>query len=161
MSAPSHLVRALLIFFALACVAADARAADTAVVAAARQADQNRIAAMVAGDASALGALLSDDLRFVHSDGRIESKTDYVKNLLAGDTQYADARSTVLETQQPAGDNLVILIGAQEMRKRLGPTWSEVKLRYLAVWRREGATWRLVTWQSMRPAGNSTVPPKK
>jgi len=148
-----------LLFAAL--VAATARAADSASVAAARQADQVRIAAMVAGDAAALGALLSDELRFVHSDGRIESKADYVKNLLAGDTQYADARSTVLETQQPAGDNLVILIGAQEMRKRLGPTWSEVKLRYLAVWRREGAAWRLVTWQSMRPAGNSTVLPKK
>jgi ketosteroid isomerase-like protein len=158
-SAPSRLVRALLIFFAL--ISATACAADSAALTAARQADQNRIAAMVAGDAAALGAFLSDDLRFVHSDGRIESKADYVKNLLAGDTQYADARSTVLETQQPAGDNLVILIGAQEMRKRLGPAWSDVKLRYLAVWRREGAAWRLVTWQSMRPAGNSTVPPKK
>ncbi len=159
MPAPFPLVRALLILFAL--TGAALRAADSAAVAAVRQADQNRIAAMVAGDASALGALLSDSLRFVHSDGRIESKADYVKNLLAGDTQYADARSTVVETQQPAGDNVVILIGAQEMRKRLGPTWSEVKLRYLAVWRREGTAWRLVTWQSMRPAGNSTVPPKK
>lgn len=148
-----------LLFAAL--VAATTRAADTASVTAARQADQARIAAMVAGDAAALGALLSDELLFVHSDGRIESKADYVKNLLAGDTQYADARSTVLETQQPVGADLVILIGAQEMRKRLGPTWSEVKLRYLAVWRREGTAWRLVTWQSMRPAGNSTVPPKK
>lgn len=159
MSALSRLVRTLPVFFALAC--STACAADSAAVTAARQADQYRIAAMVAGDTAALGALLSDDLRFVHSDGRIESKADYVKNLLAGDTQYADARSTVIETQQPGGADLVVLIGAQEMRKRLGPTWSEVKLRYLAVWRREGAAWRLVTWQSLRPAGNSTVPPKK
>ena len=39
----------------------------------------------VTTDAVALAKLMSDQLRFVHSDGRIESKTDYVKNLLAGE----------------------------------------------------------------------------
>ncbi len=135
-----------------------ARAAEPAVEAV-RRADQARLAAMMASDGAALGRLMSDELRFVHSDGRLETKSDYVKNMLAGDTQYAEAKTTGVEVLQASGD-VVILIGAQEMRKRLGPTWSDVKLRFLAVWRNEGGTWRMFAWQSMRPAGNSVVPKK-
>lgn len=134
------------------------RAAETPVAAVVR-ADEARLAAMMAGDGAALGRLMSEELAFVHSDGRIESKADYVKNMLAGDTAYADAKTSVVRTMEPA-PGVVILIGAQDMRKRLGPTWSEVKLRFMAVWRNEGGAWRMVAWQSMRPAGNSVVPGK-
>ncbi len=134
------------------------RAADPAIDAVLR-ADQARLAAMMAGDGAALARLMSEELRFVHSDGRIESKADYVKNMLAGDTAYTDAKTSGVETLKPSTD-VVVLIGAQEMRKRLGPTWSEVKLRYMALWRNEGGTWRMFAWQSMRPSGNSVVPKK-
>lgn len=139
-------------------MAAGLRAAE-APAAAVLRADQARLAAMMAGDGAALGRLMSEELAFVHSDGRIESKADYVKNMLAGDTQYADAKTAEVRTMEPA-PGVVILIGAQQMRKRLGPTWSEIKLRFMAVWREEGGAWRMVAWQSMRPAGNSVVPPK-
>ena len=142
----------------VALVVGGLRAAE-APVAAGLRADQARLAAMMAGDGAALGALMSEELVFVHSDGRTESKADYVKNMLAGDTQYAEAKTADVRTMEPA-PGVVILIGAQQMRKRLGPTWSEVKLKFMAVWRNEGGTWRLVAWQSMRPAGNSSVPAK-
>jgi hypothetical protein len=134
-------------------------AAEPAVISALR-ADKARLAAMMAGDGEALGRLMSDQLRFVHSDGRVESKADYVKNLMAGDTAYADAKTSGLETTQVAND-VVVIIGAQEMRKRLGTEWSNITLRYLAVWRNENGAWRMVAWQSARPSGNSAVPPKK
>lgn len=133
--------------------------AAEAPVAAVLRADQARLAAMMADDGVALGALMSEELVFVHSDGRTESKADYVKNMLAGDTQYADAKTADVRTMEPA-PGVVILIGAQQMRKRLGPTWSEVKLKFMAVWRNEAGMWRMVAWQSMRPAGNSSVPAK-
>jgi hypothetical protein len=78
---------------------------------------------------------------------------------MAGDTEYADAKTSEVETMQVTTD-VVVVLGVQEMRKRLGPTWSEVKLRYLAVWRNEYGEWRMVAWQSARPSGNSTVPKK-
>jgi hypothetical protein len=129
-------------------------------VAAALRADTARLKAMMAGDGRALAELMSNQLRFVHSDGRVESKADYVKNLMAGDTAYADAKTSEVETMQIAPD-VVVVLGVQEMRKKLGTTWSEIKLRYLAVWRNEAGTWRMVAWQSARPSGNSVVPPKK
>ena len=132
--------------------------AEPPVISALR-ADKARLAAMMAGDGNALAELMSDQLRFVHSDGRVESKADYVKNLMAGDTAYADAKTSDLETTQVSAD-VVVVLGVQEMRKRLGPTWSDIKLRYLAVWRNENGAWRMVAWQSARPTGNSSVPKK-
>ncbi|MGH7944695.1 MAG: nuclear transport factor 2 family protein [Opitutaceae bacterium] len=88
--------------------------AEPPVISALR-ADKARLAAMVAGDGEALGRLMSDQLRFVHSDGRVESKGDYVKNLMAGDTQYADAKTSELETTQ-VSQNVVVVLGVQEMR---------------------------------------------
>jgi hypothetical protein len=134
-------------------------AAEPPVISALR-ADKARLAAMMSGNGEALARLMSDQLRFVHSDGRVESKADYVKNLLAGDTAYADVKTSELETTQVAND-VVVVIGVQEMRKRLGTEWSAIKLRYLAVWRNESGTWRMVAWQSARPSGNSVVPAKK
>ncbi|MEO6246851.1 MAG: nuclear transport factor 2 family protein [Opitutaceae bacterium] len=135
------------------------RGAELPVLAALR-ADKARQAAMMAGDAAKLGNLLSDQLRFVHSDGRVESKADYAKNLLAGDTAYADVKTSAIEMMQVTPDSVVIL-GVQTMRKRLGPDWSDVTLRYLSVWRNEAGAWRMIAWQSARPSGNSVVPLKK
>jgi len=129
-------------------------------VIAAAQADQARVAAMVAGDSVALGRLLSDQLRFVHSDGRVEAKADYLRNLLAGDTAYADAKLSEVETMQIAHD-VVAVLGQQKMRKKLGPDWSDVTLRYLGVWRNEHDGWKLIAWQSARPSGNSVIPGKR
>ncbi len=133
-------------------------AADPSVVAVFK-ADQERLDAMMAGNASALARVLSDELLFVHSDGRVETKGDYVKNLLAGDTAYEKASTSDVRTLEPSR-GIVILIGAQTMRKRLGGTWSDISLRFLSVWRKEDGDWRMVAWQSMRPSGSSVVPKK-
>ena len=153
----NSLIRLLVLGAVVAC-GVQTVSAEPAVISALR-ADKARLAAMMAGDGAALARLMSDQLRFVHSDGRVESKADYVKNLMAGDTAYADAKTSELETTQVSPD-VVVVLGVQEMRKRLGPTWSDIKLRYLAVWRNESGTWRMVAWQSARPTGNSTVPKK-
>jgi ketosteroid isomerase-like protein len=153
----NSLIRLVVFGAALIC-ATQTSFAEPAVISALR-ADKARLAAMMAGDGEALARLMSDQLRFVHSDGRVESKADYVKNLMAGDTAYAEAKTSELETTQVSPD-VVVVIGVQEMRKRLGPTWSDIKLRYLAVWRNESGAWRMIAWQSARPTGNSTVPKK-
>jgi hypothetical protein len=121
--------------------------------------DADRLKAMGAGDGVALGKILSDEMVFVHSDGRSESKPDYIKNMTAGDTAYSDLKTADVSARQIAPD-VIVLTGAQEMKKKLGSSWSEIKLRFMSVWRNEGGTWRMVAWQSMRPSGNSVIPPK-
>ena len=134
-----------------------ARGSEATMVEVVLRSDQARLTAMMAVDGVALGHLLSDAVLFVHSDGRREGKTDYIKNMTAGDTAYADAKTADVQAKQLTPD-VIVLTGAQEMRKKLGPTWSEIKLHFMSVWRNEAGTWRMVAWQSMRPAGNSVVP---
>jgi len=121
--------------------------------------DASRLTAMMAGDGAALGQVFSDEVTFVHSDGRAEGKTDYIKAMTAGDTSYEGVKTSNVEAKQVTPD-VIVLIGAQEMRKKLGPDWSEIKLRFMSVWRNESGTWRMIAWQSLRPAGNSVVPKK-
>ncbi len=139
--------------------AAIARAADASVAAVLR-ADDARLKAMMAGDAAVLAAVFSDELVFVHSDGRRESKREYVKNLTAGDTAYADAKTSDVQAQRVSAD-VIVLTGAQSMRKKLGAEWSQIDLRFQSVWRDESGVWRMVAWLSMKPSGNSVVSPKK
>jgi ketosteroid isomerase-like protein len=132
---------------------------DSAATDAVLRSDQARLAAMMKGDGAALARVMSEALVFVHSDGRTQGKADYIKNLMAGDTAYADAKTSDVKALQPAPD-VVILIGAQSMRKKLGPTWTEIQLNFLSVWRNENGTWRMFAWQSMKPSGSSVVPGK-
>ena len=143
---------------ALFFMAGGAKAADTPVAAVLR-ADATRLTAMMAGDGAALGRVFSDEVIFTHSDGRVEAKADYIKNLTAGDTGYKDVKTTNVQAKQIAAD-VVVVTGGQEMKKKLGPAWSDISLRFIAVWRNEGGTWRMIAWQSMHPSGNSVVPPK-
>ena len=147
---------ALLLSVIFGLVAGLLRGAE-APVAIVLQADQTRLTAMMAGDGAALGRVFSDEVMFTHSDGRVEAKADYIKNLTAGDTAYKDVKTSDVQARQIAAD-VIVLAGAQEMKKKLGPNWSGIKLRFLSVWRNEGGTWRMVAWQSMKPSGNSTIP---
>jgi hypothetical protein len=148
-----------LVVLLFCCVLSATRAAETSIDAVMR-ADSARLQAMMASDGAALGRVISDALVFGHSDGRIESKADYIKNLMAGDTAYADAKTSELKPLQATSD-VVVLLGRQTMRKRLGPQWADLDLRFMSVWRNENGTWRMVAWQSLRPAGNSTPPSKR
>jgi hypothetical protein len=132
---------------------------DPTAIDAVRRTDQARLTAMMAGDGAALGRVFSDEVIFTHSDGRVEAKADYIKNLTAGETAYKDVKTSNVQAKQIAAD-VIVLTGGQEMKKKLGPAWSEISLRFMSVWRNEGGIWRMVAWQSMRPSGNSVVPGK-
>ena len=143
-------------FALVAAVTAQASETPTQAV---MRADAARLAAMMAGDGAALGRVLSEELTFVHSDGRVESKAEYVKNLMAGDTAYTNARTSDVKTLKPSAD-VIVLIGTQDMRKKLGDSWSDIHLKFISIWRNENGTWRMYAWQSMKPSGSSVVPKK-
>ena len=53
-----------------------------------RQAEQNWGAAVVAKDYATLEQIYGDGLLYAHSDGRIESKAQYLEQLKTGSTRY-------------------------------------------------------------------------
>src|SRR2546427_9768879 len=52
------------------------------------RADDRRFEAMRRGDWAALDAALADELTYVHSTARLESKTEHIANLRAGKPHY-------------------------------------------------------------------------
>ena len=92
--------------------------------------------------------LRADDLTYVHSTARLESKAEHVANLRAGKPHYRgiaprERRARVL------GD-VGIVNGVSEMHVERDGTEQRFTVRYLAVHAMAGEHWRLVAWQSTR-----------
>ena len=112
------------------------------------RADDNRFEAMRKKDWTALDSVLADDLTYVHSTARLESKAEHVQNLRDGKPHYRgiaprDRRARVF------GD-VGIVSGVSEMHVERDGKARHFTVRYLAVYARTSGMWRMTAWQSTR-----------
>ena len=112
------------------------------------QADDRRFEAMRKQDWPALENALADDLTYVHSTARQETKAEHVANLRAGKPSYRgiaprDRKARVI------GD-VGIVNGVSEMHVENGGKETTFTVRYLAVYAKRGGQWRMTAWQSTR-----------
>ena len=112
------------------------------------QADDRRFEAMRKGDFPALEAVLADDLTYVHSTARQETKAEHVANLRAGKPHYRgiaprDRKARVL------GD-VGIVNGTSEMHVENAGKEQKFTVRYLAIYAKSGGQWRMTAWQSTK-----------
>jgi ketosteroid isomerase-like protein len=112
------------------------------------QADDRRFEAMRKEDWPALEASLADDLTYVHSTARQETKAEHVGNLRAGKPFYRgiaprDRKARVI------GD-VGIVNGVSEMHVENAGKEQRFTVRYLAVYARRGGRWQMTAWQSTR-----------
>jgi len=112
-----------------------------------RTADSNRVLATIAGDADRLADLLSDQLRYGHADGRVQTKEDFLAAVRSNRMRYEAYDYEELQIT-PTDDNVAILSGRASLRVRMGEQPFAFRLRFLAVWRRESTAWRLFAYQS-------------
>jgi ketosteroid isomerase-like protein len=112
------------------------------------QADERRFDAMRKQDWPALEAALADDLTYVHSTARQETKAEHVGNLRAGKPFYRG----IAPREQKArviGD-VGIVNGVSEMWVENAGKEQKFTVRYLAVYAKRGGQWRMTAWQSTR-----------
>src|SRR5438477_11977191 len=87
------MINKIMILFAL-CAVVSVRAADDHQAAVLRAADEERVAATIAAGPTGLGAkprleaIFSDDLRYAHSTGAVDTKTSYIEALVSGKLKY-------------------------------------------------------------------------
>lgn len=113
------------------------------------KADDGRFEAMRRGDWAALEAALADDLTYVHSTARLESKAEHIANLRAGKPRYLGIAPRERRARVHGGAGVVT--GVSEMHVESGGKEQRFTVRYLAVYARSGERWRMVAWQSTRP----------
>jgi len=136
-----------LIFVLAACVAL--RAADDPRAAAVRASDDQRAAATVAADGAKLGALLSDELRYTHSSGLVDTKASYLQSIVSGRTKYHIITFEERNITFPAS-GIALEAGRAHMKATSPAGESDSIFSFLAVWREEKGQWRLLAWQSCK-----------
>jgi ketosteroid isomerase-like protein len=112
------------------------------------QADDRRFDAMRKEDWAALDAALADDLTYVHSTARLESKKEHVANLRAGKPHYRGIAPR--DRTARVHGNIGIVNGVSEMHVERDGKEQRFTVRYLAVYANAGAGWQMIAWQSTR-----------
>lgn len=141
-----HLRRLIGLAFILA---VKAWAADDARVAVVRAADDERVAATIAGDRARLAALYSDDLRYVHSSGKIDNKAEHADGLGKRTSVYTRFDYQTREFRL-AAPSVMLMSGRVIIHSTNAKGKNENDVNFLAVWREEQGRWKLLAWQAAK-----------
>ena len=112
------------------------------------RADERRFEAMRTGDWSALDAALADDLVYVHSTARLETKAEHIANLRAGKPHYRGIAPR--ERRARVHGSVGVVNGVSEMHVERDGKEQRFTVRYLAVYAQTGDRWRMIAWQSTK-----------
>jgi ketosteroid isomerase-like protein len=112
------------------------------------RADDRRFEAMRKGDWAALDAALADELTYVHSSARLESKAEHIANPRAGKPHYRGIAPR--DRKARVRGDVGIVNGVSDMHVERDGKENRFTVRYLAVYAKSGADWRMIAWQSTR-----------
>jgi uncharacterized protein DUF4440 len=107
-----------------------------------------RFTAMVRGDLTALDTLLGPELSYIHSDGALESKAQFLATLRTGRLRYQAIEPADLKTRL-YGD-VGIVTGRSRIRVLAGSELLQFSIRFTAIYRHTAKSWVLVAWQATR-----------
>ena len=112
--------------------------------------ERERFAAMTAVDRGQLERLLAASLRYCHSDGRCETKTEFIDNLVSGRMRYHSIEMLQLEAR-PVGPAAMLVQGRIAVDAQSEGRPARFRLVYTDVYERQrDGGWQLVAWQSTR-----------
>ena len=114
-----------------------------------RAADDARVAAMVSADPAKLAAAFSEELLYVHSNGRPDTKATFVESLTSGKSKYNSVTYEQREFREVA-PGLVLMNGRCRVSLGKSAPFTELHLSFLAAYRLEKGAWRFLAWQSCK-----------
>lgn len=123
--------------------------AEEAPLAAVQAADDARVAATTSPDREKLGAIFSDELRYSHSTGVVDTKTSFIDVLMSGKTKYQQIDYVERKFTFPA-PGIALMTGSAKLKIVAEAGTMEPTLAFLAVWRLEEGKWRFLAWQSCK-----------
>ncbi|MFM2168159.1 MAG: hypothetical protein RIS79_2530 [Verrucomicrobiota bacterium] len=124
-------------------------AAENPQLAAVQAADKARVAAMQSGDRAKLDAVFSDELRYAHSNGIVDTKASFIDILGAGKTKYVGYDYEEQNFTFPA-PGIALMTGRAHVKAESEGKVMDAVLSFLAVWREEKGQWRFLAWQSCK-----------
>lgn len=109
-------------------------------------AEAQRFKAQVEQNTEALQLLLHDDLQYLHSNGLMESKADFISSVQSGKITYQKMFS--VESRLRRFGKTAIKTGLVEVGGLYQGKSFEMQLYYTSVYRKERGRWQLLNWQS-------------
>ena len=138
-----------------AALAAVVLAARAAVLLAASGAEETvllleaeRGRAMVSGDLAALDRIFAADAIYTHSNGRAETKVQFIDAIRSGGRRYVRMASRNLRVRRAGG--AVVVTGEADGEVVAGGAAIPLALVYTAVYAESGGSWRLVAYESTK-----------
>ncbi|MDA8447940.1 nuclear transport factor 2 family protein [Paracidovorax valerianellae] len=131
------------------CAATSTGSSASSEQAVATAAERLRIA-MIDPTPAALGQLVADDLSYGHSGGRVDTKTSFISDLIAGKSDFV----TIVisdQTIKVVGDAAIVRHTLTADTNDSGKP-GKVQIKILGVWQKQGADWKLLARQAVRTA---------
>jgi len=121
------------------------------VIEAIRALERDRFRAMVDGDVPLLNQLLSDSVSFVHTNGKRETKQQFIDAISGGHRRY---RQIELQSQDvlAVGRDTCVVTGRALLEIEANNGALLFPIAYTAIQAQEGGHWKLVAWQATRCA---------
>lgn len=126
-----------------------ASAAEDPKITALTAVDDARVSAMLKPSKAALDTVLSDDLRYAHSNGKVDTKASLTASLLGGAAKYVSYKYSERTFKIPAPD-VALMAGRLEVQAFVDGVSMTTGISYLAVWRLEQGQWKFLAWQSCK-----------
>jgi hypothetical protein len=96
------------------------------------QCSAEKFTEMIQGNVTSLSNLLHSNLRYVHSNGWVETKEDVLENIRSGKLVYHSIE--ILETEVRSGDGFAVLIGRGIFSVSLEGKPMELELKFTEVY---------------------------
>ncbi|MEO6246947.1 MAG: nuclear transport factor 2 family protein [Opitutaceae bacterium] len=125
-----------------------------------RAADDARVAAMVSADVAKLDATFSDDLIYVHSNGKVDTKATFAPAIAAGKSVYHSVTYEQRDFREVA-PGLVLMTARCRVQLGKAAPYNELHLSVLAAYRLEKGVWRFLAWQSCKLTEPTATPAAK
>jgi hypothetical protein len=121
------------------------------VIEAIRALERDRFRAMVDGDVPLLNQLLSESVSYVHTNGKRETKQQFIDSISNGHRRY---RQIEVQSQDvvPVGSDTWVVTGRALIEMEANNGALLFPIAYTAIQAQEGGHWRLVAWHATRCA---------
>ena len=110
------------------------------------EADAARRNSMIAGDVDTLAEYLNDDLVWTHSSGRTDDKAAVLDAIASKSVVYLSLATDAVRVDEQ-GD-IRIVSGTLNGQVTKDGAQRALRNKFLSVWKRDGASFKMLAWQS-------------
>ncbi|PJI97486.1 uncharacterized protein DUF4440 [Acidovorax sp. 69] len=104
--------------------------------------------AMVDPTQAALAQLVADDLSYGHSGGKVDTKSSFISDLLAGKSDFVTIAISD-QTIKVVGNTAIVRHTLTADTNDSGKP-GKVQIKILGVWQQQGSDWKLLARQAVR-----------